>query len=221
VARLSINQRFPDGTAVTLPVGTSALIAQTSPIAAPVIQIETPKNARLSAYLAAGDTIPSTRTVSAMDRLGDVAEQLSGEVESALGETRRLLAGTNHTVARTDSLLATTTPLVERALTQLAASLERTDRMLGSLEPRVGPVVDSMAVTLAETRQVLQRLDDLARTASSMAGENRESIRATVENLRRSSIIMDHFVDQVSRRPTRMLTGVRPPAAADSTGPRP
>jgi len=221
VTRLSINQRFPDGTEVTLPLGTSALIAQTSPIAAPVIQIETPRNARLSAYLLPGDTIPSTRTVSAMDRLGDVAEQVSGEVESALGETRRLLASTIQTVAATDSLLATTAPLVERSLTQLAASLERTDRMLGSLEPRVGPVVDSIALTLAETRQVLQRLDELAGTAGSMAAENRESIRATVENLRRSSIIMDHFVEQVSRRPTRMLTGVRPPPLADSAGPRP
>jgi ABC-type transporter Mla subunit MlaD len=156
-----------------------------------------------------------------MDRLGDVAEQMSGEVEAALRETRRLLASTTRTVAQTDTLLASTGPQVERALRQLVTTLERTDRILGSLEPQVGVVVDSMVVALSQTRQVLQRLDDLATTANGMALENRESIRSTIENLRRSSIIMDHFVEQVSRRPARMLTGVRLPPAADTTGPRP
>lgn len=222
IARLSINQKFPDGAPVLLPVGTTALIAQTSPIAAPVVQIQTPTSGRRSIYLQPGDTMPSTRTVSAMDRLGDVADRLSGEVENALSQTRRLLSGTNRAVARTDSLLVSTTPLMERSLRQLASSLERADRMLTSLEPRMGPVTDSLTATLADTRRVLQRLDELASTATGMAKENREALRQTIDHLHRSSITMDHFVEQVSRRPMRMLTGVKTPRADSANGgPRP
>lgn len=221
VARLSINQKFPDGAPVLLPIGTSALIAQTSPISAPVVQIQTPAKGRVNVYLQPGDTMPSTRTINAMDRLGDVADRLSGEVEDALGQTRRLLSGTNRAVTRTDSLLVVTTPLMERSLKQLASSLERADRMLTALEPRMGPVTDSLTATLADTRRVLQRLDELATTANGMANENRTALRQTIDNLYKSSITMDHFVDQVSRRPMRMLTGVKPTARPDSGGPRP
>ena len=220
VARLSIDQEFPDGAPVRLPLGTAALIAQTSPISAPVVQIQTPTSSRTAAYLQNGDTIKSTRNVNAMDRLGDVADRLSSEVEDALGETRRLLSGTNRAVARTDSLLVTSAPLMERSLRQLAASLERTDRMLGDLEPRVGPVTDSLTATLADTRRVLQRLDQLAATANGMASENRESLRLTIDHLLRSSVVMDHFVEQVSRRPMRMLTGVKTPKDSTTGGPR-
>ena len=220
VARLSINQEFPDGAPVRLPAGTAALIAQTSPIAAPVIQILTPHEGRKGTYLEPGDTIGSTRTVNAMDRLGDVADRLSTEVADALGETRRLLAGTTRAVARTDSLLVSTTPLVQRSLTQLALSLERADRTLAELEPKVGPVADSLTVTLADTRRVLQRLDELATTANGMANENRDALRQTIDHLLRSSLVMDHFVEQVSRRPMRMLTGVKTPRS-DSGGPQP
>ena len=220
VARLSINQKFPDGALVRLPTGTTGLVAQTSPISPVVVQIVTPRASARGGYLAAGDTISSTRTVNAMDRLGDVADRLSNEVESALGETRRLLTGTNRAVARTDSLLVASRPQIDRSLQQLAASLERADRTLASLEPKVGPVTDSLTATLADTRRVLQRLDELASTATGMATENRDALRQTIDHLLRSSVVMDHFVEQVSRRPMRMLTGVKAPRA-DSGGPRP
>jgi ABC-type transporter Mla subunit MlaD len=212
VGRLSIAERFPDGSPVALPRGSKAIIAQTSsnPISAPVIQIETPGEARrLPVYLVAGDTIESERRNSTMDQLGVVAQHLSGEVEAALNETRKLLIGTNRTVARTDSIVATAAPLMKQALTGLATSLERTDRMLATMEPKLPELTDSITATLSQTRQLLARLDQLADNANVVATENRASIRETLDHLHRSSIMMDHFIDQVSRRPVRMLTGVK------------
>src|SRR2546425_433641 len=83
------------------------------------------RDTRRPSYLQPGDTIDSDRRTSTMDKLGDVAEQLSVQVEAALKETRRLLAGTNRAVERTDSMIATATPMVERALRDMAGSLER------------------------------------------------------------------------------------------------
>jgi ABC-type transporter Mla subunit MlaD len=221
VGRLSINEKFPDGTPVSLPVGSKALITQASsnPISPTVVQIVTPRTARPAViYLQPGDTIESERRTSTMDQMGDVAQQLSVQVEAALKETRRLLTGTNRAVARTDSLLAATAPLIQDVLTDLAGTLGRTDRMLASLEPRLPALSDSITATLTETRRLLTRLDGVAANAGILATENRASIRETLEHLRRSSILMDHFIEQVSRRPMRMLTGVKPQAEADGVG---
>ena len=220
IGRLSISEKFPDGTALKLPRGTKALIAQTSPLAAPVVQIVTPRDLRDAVYLQPGDTIESERRTNTMDDLSGIATKLSSEVESLLRETRRMMLSTNRVVARSDSMIATASPLVQRVLTDLAGTLERSDRVLAGLEPRIPALSDSITATLAETRQLLKRLDDVAANANSLATENRASIRETLEHLHRSSILMDHFVDQVSRRPMRMLTGVKM-QKADSDGVQP
>ena len=212
VGKLAISERFPDGTQVMLPAGSKALIAQTSPISAPVVQIITPRLLRQTVvYLQPGDTIDSDRRTNTMDQLGDVAQQLSIDVEAALKETQRLLSGTNRAVARADSMLASATPLFRQVLTDLAGTLQRTDRMLANMEPRLPALSDSINVTLTETRQLLGHLDEAAVNASTLATENRAAIRETLDHLRRSSVLMDHFIDQVSRRPVRMLTGVKLP----------
>jgi ABC-type transporter Mla subunit MlaD len=212
VGKLSINGKFPDGSAVALPVGSKAVIAQTSsnPISAPVVQIVVPREIRRQ-YLQAGDTIESERRTSTMDQLGDVAQHLSVEVEAALKETRLLLVGTNRTVQRTDSMLATTTPLIRNVLTDLAATLERSDHVLATLEPKLPALSDSITATLSQTRTLLEHLNEVATNANTLATENRITIRQTLDHLHRSSLLMDHFIDQVSRRPVRMLTGVKTP----------
>ena len=223
VGKLSINEKFPDGTPVALPAGSRAVIAQTSsnPISAPVVQIMPPREIRTTrAYLQPGDTIESERRTSTMDQLGNVAEHLSVEVEAALKETRRLLVGTNRAVERTDSMLATATPLIRNVLTDLAGTLERTDRMLATLEPRLPALSDSITATLSETRTLLGRLNEVATNANILATENRTTVRETLDHLHRSSLLMDHFIDQVSRRPVRMLTGVKAPKS-DGDGVQP
>ena len=191
-----------------------------SPIAAAVVQIVTPRDLRQAVYLQPGDTIDSERRTSTMEDLSGIAAKLSGEVEGVLTETRRLLRGTSRVVVRSDSMIASTAPLVQRVLTDLAGSLERTDRLLADLEPRIPALSDSITIALSETRQLLKQLDQVATSANTMATENRTSIRETLEHLHRSSIMMDHFIDQVSRRPVRMLTGVKTPVAdSDGVGP--
>jgi len=224
VGELAINQKFPDGSLLKLPKGSKAVIAQTSPIAAPVVQIQIPpptgKDPRHVVYLQPGDTIESERHTNTMDDLSGIASKLSSEVEGLLGETRRLLGQTNRVVARSDSLVATNGPVVQRVLNDLAGTLERTDRTLAVLEPRVPSLSDSITAALSETRQLLRRLDEVASNANTMALENRGNIKETLDHLHRSSVLMDHFIDQVSRRPMRMLTGVKVPRA-DSDGARP
>jgi hypothetical protein len=96
-------------------------------------------------------------------------------------------------------------------LTRLSANLERSDRLLADLQPRVGPLNDSILATLGETRKTLPRADSVLRLAGEIAGENRAYARDIAERLLRTAVVLEHFSDQISRRPARLLTGVRPP----------
>jgi hypothetical protein len=53
-----------------------------------------------------------------------------------------------------------------------------------------------------------------------MTRENRADLRTAVVNLTEASRQLNHFVDQMSRRPYRALTGVKP-LPRDSTGAKP
>ena len=82
---------------------------------------------------------------------------------------------------------------------------------------------DSISTAVANTNRLLLRLDSLARDAHALATENRGDLRATVTNLSEASRQLNNFVDQMSRRPLRALTGVKPlppiPSADSARGP--
>jgi hypothetical protein len=82
---------------------------------------------------------------------------------------------------------------------------------MAQVEPRVGPVADSIMATLVHTRDVLVGLDSLTTTARGVATDSRAAIIETIENLSRAAEILEHFAEQISRRPMRMLWGVTPP----------
>ena len=210
VARLSIDAEFPNGARVTVPRGTRALIQQVNPIAAPVIQLIVPEGVgRTPAQ--PGDTILSERVQGAMDALGRIASDLSDELRRTVADTRALVRQATRTAQETEQLVSTSTPKVEEALNQLSTSLERADRLLADVGPRVGPLADSLSAVLADTRRALRYVTTLAQTADSLTSENRVPIQETIQHLHNSAVLLEHFADQVSRRPTRLLTGVQPP----------
>ena len=220
VLRLTINDRFPDGTRLNLPRGTKAEISQTG-LAAPVIDLETPQSSTRT--LAPSDTIESERRTSTVERIGEVANKLSGEVSDALADTRRLIARTTvavdqttKAVDKTEATIARISPMAEQVLTTLATDLQRTDRILATVEPRAGPLQDSLAVALGQTRALLSRLDSLAGTAQTVVVQNEDALRSVMDRLQHTGEMLEHFTDQVSRRPTRLLTGVTPPPTAKS-----
>ena len=220
VARLSLRRTYPDGTLLQLPVGTRAVIAAPLPIsiAAAAVDLEIPGQAAGTEFLQPGDTIDSDRIPGAVDLLGEVATALKSEVLQTLAQTQVLIEQSTRTIAEThgiiestQSLIGTTTPKVEEALELLAASLERTDQILAEISPRVGPLQDSLMATLAQARRILTSFDTLATTAHELLAENRNVIQDALARLAHTTTVLDHFAEQVTRRPLRFLTGVTPP----------
>ena len=211
VAKLSVKERFEDGSRLQLPFGTRAELVQASQISAAVaIRLILPDTLHPHhTYLHAGDTLDSRRRGSALDAVAEVADQLSQRVQE-------LVRTATQTLVRVQSTLRDVTPDVERTLSGVAATMGRLDSVVNRFARR--GLADSVSVAVANTNRLLLRLDSLAREAHSLTAENRSDLRATVTNLTEASRQLNNFVDQMSRRPFRALTGVQPlpPVSRDS-----
>lgn len=210
IARLSLAETFEDGSQLQLPLGTKASIEPVSQIStASEIRLILPDSTRATAtrMLGAGDTILSERPSSALDSLKVVVAHLSTEVEAVLHESHRTLVRVQETLAQATRTLHDVTPDVRSTLASVSASMARIDSITRRLPPGLA---DSVTATLASSNRLLNRLDSLARDARSIAGENRVDLHSTAANLAEVSRQLNHFVDEMSRRPYRLLTGVKP-----------
>lgn len=210
IAQMSVKERFADGSILRLPSGTRAEIVQPSQISpAMEVQLVLPDTlGRTRMYLQAGDTIDSRRKGGALEAFAQVASDISNDLKDALRQTTRTLVRVQSTVTQTERTLREVTPNVERTLGSVATTMGRVDSLIERLQR--GGFADSVAATVAGTNRLLVRLDSLARAASALTSENRADLRATVMNLTEASRQLNHFVDQMTRRPYRALTGVKP-----------
>ena len=210
VALLEVDERFPDGTQLTLPVGTEAMVAQPTPITAPEVQLIVPSEPSVSRLLAPGDTIESTRQVSTLDLLGEVASQMKDELLATFQEVRALILTSNQLAVDAQAQLNETTPRINALLAQVSDMIDHTESILTDTQPRLAMIQDSVLAALSDTRQLIQKMDSLAVMAHAMAGEN-GTINDIIGHMQRTAEILSHFADQASRRPLRILSGITPP----------
>ena len=97
----------------------------------------------------------------------------------------------------------------------MSTTMARVNKLVQRLDPGLA---DSVSGALALSNRVLLRVDSLAAQASQMTAENRDDVRTAVANLTQLTRQLNHLADEVSRRPYRLLTGVKP-LTADSTRP--
>ena len=228
LAQLSMRERFPDGSEMRLPVGTRAELVQVSQISTGVdVLLMFPDTVgRLTQTLAAGDTIQSTRRGSALETITAVAGELSDEVKQVLQQTTRTLLRLQGTLGNMDTTVDALLPEVRGTVMSASSTMRRVDALLADLQENALP--DSVTAALASTNRLIQRLDSLTVDAGAIVAENRAAIATAVANLTETSRKLDYFVDQMSRRPYRLMTGVTPPppapqrdTASDTTSARP
>lgn len=223
VARLSMIERFKGGASLRVPLGTRAELEQASPISATVlVKLVLPDSTHRSTLLETGDTIESGRKAPVPEQLAAVAQHLSSEVEAVLHASQRMLTRVEATVAQTSGVLREVTPAVEATLANVSTTMDRVNKLVQRLDPGLA---DSVSSALALSTRLLSRMDSLVARAGEMTTENREDVRAAVANLTQLTRQLNHLADEVSRRPYRLLTGVkplptdsaRPSASRDST----
>lgn len=214
VATLRIRERFGDGTAIRLPAGTTAEVV-TRALGGADVLLKMP--ARSFGELEPGDTIRSTRRQPALEAIAQVADSLTGQLKLVLNDTRELITRVSRVADQANGQMAETGPQLRRTLADLQATmadlrpaLSRATVFMDSTDERFGHLHDSLLVTLSQTRMLMTRLDTLTSVATGVARSSEDDIRTIIASLRVTTVKMDHMMDQISRRPLKMITGVRP-----------
>ncbi len=209
VAKLSVMERFPSGASLRLPLGTRGQLEPASQISASVlIRLVLPDSTRRAvALLAADDTIDADRKASVLDQVAEAAQHLSKEVEEVLHRTHQTLEHVDEILAQANTVIRDVKPSVETALADVSTTMGRVSALVQRLDPGLA---DSVSSALALSNRLLLRLDSLAARANEMTTENRNDVRSAVANLTQLTRQLNHLTEEVSRRPYRFLTGVKP-----------
>lgn len=209
VARLSVIGRFPNGASVPLPEGTRGQLEPASQISPTVlIRLVLPDSShRTGRLLAMGDTIDSERKASVLDQVADVAQHLSNQVEEVLRRTQVTLRHVDDILVDANGTLADIRPSIKTTLADVSTTMTRVNALVQRLDPGLA---DSVSTAIALSTQVLARVDSLTARVNTMTAENQSDIRTSVANLTQLTRQLNHLVEEVSRRPYRALTGVKP-----------
>lgn len=218
VAKLSVIGRFPSGASLQLPKGTRGQLEPASQISSTIlIRLVLPDSSRRTdQVLAVGDTIDSERKVSVIDQVAEAAQHLSKEVEGVLRRTNETLQHVDGILANANGVLTDIRPSLERTMTDVSTTMDRVAKLVQRLDPGLA---DSVSTALTLSNRILLRVDSLAARTSAMTSENREDIRTAVANLTQLTRQLNHLAEEISRRPYRALTGVKP-LRSDSTPPK-
>jgi ABC-type transporter Mla subunit MlaD len=213
---LRLRERYANGVAIRLPQGTRGQISSSGFIGAASVALDIPK-VHSGGAIAPGDTIPGELTEGWTDVLKEVADSLRTQVSDILHETRTLLATLDRTASTAQREVQATAPELRATLASAKQVLDRLDPMLeqtrktvASTDQRMGVLQDSLTVLLSDTRTLIGHADTLTKSITTTANDIAPDLRQTLKNVYVLSAKLEYFMDQVSRRPHRLLTGVRP-----------
>ena len=213
---LRLRERYANGVPIRLDVGTRGTISSSGLIGAASIALELPRVSSGRA-LVPGDTIRGEALQGWSEGLKDVIDTLKTQVSDILHETRSLLATVDRTASTAQAEIAATGPELRATLTSTRQTLDRLQPMieqtrttLASTDTRIATLQDSLALLLGDTRRLVAHADTLTTTVTQTTNDVTPDVRQTLKNVYVLTAKLEYFMDQISRRPHRLLTGVRP-----------
>ncbi len=224
IVRLSLLDRFPDGTPLRLPRATTATVAGGLLGAA---QLQLTVRADTGGTLGPGDTITMSRGSSPVEAFTSLAMDLKGSIQTALASatgTMNAVRGLADSLRATSGVarrfLVATQPGAEKVVDRMAENLDRLRLVLDSTNSRTGVTLSAVNSTLVQSRALLARVDTLTGLLIAMGGESRPEIAQIITNFRQMSAQLGYVLEQLSRRPLRFLTGVKIPDSLSVEGQR-
>lgn len=186
-----------------------------------ILKLEAPSIA--GAPLQRGATLPVKPYLSPLEGAQTRVDSLGEELTRTLSDTRTLLNVLVKTASAASGAATATAGVANVAAQQLTnlatdtrTSLATADslmRDMRTLAPSAKATADSLQGLLGDSRRAVSRLTHLA-------DANEPQLTRTLASLDTSSAMLQHFIKQVSAKPTRMLTGVAPmPAPVRSSAP--
>jgi ABC-type transporter Mla subunit MlaD len=213
---LRIEQEFLADSTLYIPMGTVARVSQPSIVGSPFIVLEAPESG--GAALPFGAEIPGVGSEPFFDHFQRIADDITAAVEETLTRTNALMDHLEGTLGRVDGTIASTEEQVLEVLGSVSSSVQAAERLtvriesqVDTLSPSMRAALDSATVVLRDARLAVSRVDGMLVTVDDLVGTATPELTAILSNLDSATVRLNYFVNRVSERPVRLLTGVRPP----------
>lgn len=176
-----------------------------------IIRLEPPTVAGVA--LPPGALVPPLAYTSPFEGAQARVDSMGIELSKTLADTRRLLGVLVQTASATTGAATATAGVANAAAGQLTllasdtrlrlATADSLMRDVRTLTPSARATADSLQALLGDSRRAVARLTRLADT-------NEPQLARTLASLDTTSALLQHFMRQVTARPLRVLTGVKP-----------
>ena len=179
------------------------------------------------APLASGTQLPSDADTPMLAKADSRIDSLARQVALTLAESRAMMAAFRSTAEASSEAIkgaGAMTSKVDEHLVELTAgtmkTMARADSAMQALEHiELGAksATDSVNALLGDTRSALKQV-------STMLGKTGPRVDEALFNLDETTSLLTHFLRNITERPTRLITGVTPPAPRvyrDTTVPPP
>jgi ABC-type transporter Mla subunit MlaD len=176
-----------------------------------VLETTTHPNA---ADLKPGDVIPSVQIGGTTNRMQLVVDSVGRDLRLVIGQVDKLVQSLSVTVAsatttmkNANEMMASVNGEVPGIMKGVKANLASADSLMKSLNamtPATVATLDSVRALLGDSRLAIARATDFL-------DNNEPQIASTIQNLDQASAVLNNLLKEVSRRPIKALTGVKPP----------
>jgi len=171
--------------------------------------------AKPGARLSPGMVIPSFQLGgSTTNRMQQVVDSVGRDLRIAIGKIEELVGQLSVTVSTattamktTSTMMATVNKDVPTIMSSVKSNLASADSLMKSLHtvtPTTVATLDSVRALLGDSRTAIAR-------ATSFLDSNEPQLTSTIANLDQASAVLNNLLKEVSRRPIKALTGVKPP----------
>jgi len=218
--RMDVMWRLDDGSAMPLRAGLKARVVPPAlDIGRGSIVLE-PSHSANSMPLKAGDLVPSVQMGGTTNRMQLVVDSVGRDLRTVIASVESLVKSLDVTVAsatqtmRTaNTMLASVSKEVPGIMTSVRANLAAADTLIKNLHtvtPATIATLDSVRGLLGDSRVAITR-------ATQFLDANEPQLTSTLANLDQASAVLNNLLREVSKRPIKAITGVRPPAVVAPT----
>src|SRR6185503_19404413 len=139
-----------------------------------------------------GDVIPSSIQGGTTNRMQLVVDSVGRDLRLVIGQVDKLVQSLSVTVA------------------SATATMKGANDMLASVNGQVPEIMKGVKTNLASADSLMKSLNAMTR-ATDFLDTNEPQLASAIANLDQASAVLNNLLREVSRRPIKALTGVRPP----------
>ncbi len=161
-----------------------------------------------------GDVVPSVMIGGTTNRMQLVVDSVGRDLRLVIAQVADLVKSLDVTVASAAStvrsangMLVTVNkemPLIASSVRANLASADSLIKSLHTVAPATVATLDSVRALLGDSRVAINR-------ATQFLDANEPQLASTIANLDQASAVLNNLLREVSRRPIKALTGVKPP----------